>query len=149
MTSKDGYSVNGAHTSCAYVMLVNLSNETTIHKTTVLGVAEEISEYKIQDARLVRICPTRNEERGNKALYNNLYKKNQITCPTTKQLIEFALLKNAHVFHDETEFKGTDIIAPDIRGSCTTYKETSIQNPLRAEGRNEAQVEQMLKQWCH
>ena len=60
-------------------MLVKFSNETTNHKATVLGVAEEISESLvdgIQDARLVRIYQTSHEEMGNKTLYNNLYKKN-------------------------------------------------------------------------
>ena len=43
--SQSNYSETGAPIRCAYVMLANFSNEPlVVPKTSVLGVAEEISE---------------------------------------------------------------------------------------------------------
>ena len=48
MTSKDDHTVTRALNSCVYVMVAIFSSEElTIPKATVLGVAEEISELLV------------------------------------------------------------------------------------------------------
>jgi hypothetical protein len=104
-------------------MLTNFSHETlTLPKSTVLGVAEEVSEElvdrinKPEETSLE--SPTRNRrKRKNEALYNKLLGgKLDHLRPEERQKIEPVLQKFAHVFHDEetNEFKSTHVIKHQI-----------------------------------
>ena len=104
-------------------MLANFSHETlTLPKSTVLGVAEEVSEElvdKINAPEQTNLdSPARpRRKRKNEVLYNKLLGgKLDHLPPEERRIIEPVLQKYAHVFHDEdtNDFKSTDVIEHQI-----------------------------------
>ena len=105
------------------MMLANFSNEPlTIHKATILGVAEEVSETlidkinaKAKSSMNVPAKPLRKKKIKN--LYDKLLlgKLDHLTAED-RQHIEPVLRKYAHVFHDEefNDFKETKAIEHQI-----------------------------------
>jgi hypothetical protein len=88
-------------------MLANFSDQTlTVPKSTVLGIAEEVSEplvEKINQGKGANANLSQKPERKkkNKALYNKLLNgKLDHLKQEDKELIEPILIKYAHVFHD-------------------------------------------------
>jgi hypothetical protein len=99
-------------------MLANFSNEElTIPKATILGVAEEVSEFLVDKinipAEFKADNPTRPPRiKRNEAFYNKLLlgKLDHLTSED-RQHIEPILRKYAHVFHDEdtNNYKATHV----------------------------------------
>jgi hypothetical protein len=104
-------------------LLTNFSKEIlTVPKSTVLGVAEEVSEQLIDEVNPASQTDTQTppkppRQKKNEALYNKLLhgKLNHLT-QEDRLHIEPVLRRFAHVFHDEdaNDFKGTDIIEHQI-----------------------------------
>ena len=104
-------------------MLANFSDQTlTVPKAIVLGIAEEVSKPlidRINNGKELNFeSPLKpHRKKKNEALYRNLLNgKLDHLNKEDKELIEPALLKYAHVFHDEetNAFKGTKVIEHEI-----------------------------------
>jgi len=100
-------------------MVANISSEElTIPKATVLGVAEEISEPLVDrinagNGSELGLMTSQQRKRRNMALNQKLLEgKLDHLSKEERELIEPVLLEYYHVFHDEesSDFKGTDII---------------------------------------
>jgi hypothetical protein len=137
-------------------MLANFSCEIlTIPKSTVLGVAEEVSEELID-----RLNPEENSNEENpvkpprkmksEALYDKLLRgKLDHLPPAEKRLIEPVLRKYAHVFHDEestcNDFKATDVVEHQIILENTRpIRRPPYRTPFALRDEMKAQVENML-----
>jgi hypothetical protein len=94
----------------------------TFHKSTVLGITEEVSGSVVDrinppaepKPRLRTNPPTKGR---NEALYHKLLRgKLDYLTPEDRQKIEPILLKSARIFHDEKDngFKGTNVIEHEI-----------------------------------
>jgi hypothetical protein len=154
--SRAEHAVTGLSNACVYVSFTNFSGENpTLPKSTVFGVAEEVSEQIVD-----RINPGNQTDSNNptsppiqkksEALYNKLlHDKIDHLSQEDWLYIEPMLRKYAHVFHKEksNDFKGTDVIeyqidvgdARPIR--CPQY---IVPNALREE--IQSQKQNMLKQ---
>jgi len=135
-----------------YVMLANFSPEKlTLHKATVLGLTEEVSEAltnRINIEKPQRTGSPNNPQKGarNKALYDKLL-GGKLDHLNEKRLIEPVLQKYAHVFHDEetNDFKSTDVIEHKIVVTDTTpIRRPQYRTPYALRGEMECQVNDML-----
>jgi len=107
----------------AMVMLANFSHDTlTLPKSTVLGVAEEVSEELVDKTNKPEQTsfdsPARpRRKRRNEALYNKILGgKLDHLPPEGRQKMEPMLQKYAYVFHDEetNDFKSTNVMEHQI-----------------------------------
>jgi hypothetical protein len=134
-------------------MLTNFSHETlTLPKSTVLGVAEEVSEELVdrinKPEQTSLKSPTRpRRKRKNEALYNKLLGgKLDHSRPEERQIIEPVLQKFAHVLHDETNnFKSTNVIEHQILlDEPRPIRRPQYKTPFALKDEMKAQVENML-----
>jgi len=104
-------------------MLTNFSHdELILHKATVLGVAEGVSETLVdtiteEETLNTESCTRLRVKSKIEALYKKLLAGNlDHLFHGERQLIEPALQKYAHLFHDEdtNDFKSTDVIEHKI-----------------------------------
>jgi hypothetical protein len=97
-------------------MLARFSDQTlTVPKSTVLGIAEEVSEPLVEKikAKKAKWPQQPEKEKKNEALYGKLLKeKLDYLKQEDRELIEPILVKYANVFHNEETnyFKGTNVI---------------------------------------
>jgi len=109
-------------------MLANFSDTPlVIPKSTVLGVAEQVSEAFVDRVNTARPCsdpPTETQHRGkNEAIYTKFVKgKVDHLHSKDREKIKPVLVKYAHVFHDEesNDFKATDVVEHEIILQDTT-----------------------------
>ena len=99
-------------------MLANFSGETLIvPKTTVLGIAEEVSEDLVNRVNAESVTDTNSparppRKRKNEHLYSHLLQgKLDHLKPEERRHLEPVLMKYAHVFHEESTnyFKGSKV----------------------------------------
>ena len=140
--------------SCAYVMIANFSDEPlTIPKSTVLGIAEEISETVVNkinppgesDAKL----PIKPPRKGkNEALYRRLLRgKLDHLSLEDRQQIEPILVKYAHTFHDEetNDFMGTNVVEHEILlTDPRPIRRPPYRTPYALRDEMQSQVQKML-----
>jgi len=119
VTSRDSCVTFRTSDNRALVLVANFSKEElTIHKDTVLGVSEEITEELInkinaEDKPKSDLVNDRQRNKRNEFLYRKfLLGKLGHLSEEENKLIKPVLMKYAHVFHDEesNDFKGTDVI---------------------------------------
>ena len=122
-TSQADHTTTGSPNTRTCIMLANFSDKTmTVHKATVLGISEEVSEPLIDKKnpgkKVSSDSPLKpHRKKKNEALYRKLLKgKFDHLKQEYSDLIDPVLLKYAHVFHDEetNEFKGTNVIEHKI-----------------------------------
>jgi hypothetical protein len=113
-------------------MLANYSREElTLHKATVLGVAEEISEQLV-DA--INVEKTTNTDFSTRKRSNNkLYQKQLTDKPDhldnkEKGLIELVLKMFEHVFHDEdtSNFKSNAVVEQNYCYGSNTHTAPTV-----------------------
>jgi hypothetical protein len=135
-------------------MLANFSYQTlTFPKSTVLGIAEELSEPlvdKINEGKGTNAnLPEKPErEKKNKAMYRKLLNgKLEHLKQEDKELIEPMLIKYAHIFHDEETngFKGSNVIENEIPiGDARPIRRLQYRTPYALRQKMETQVQNML-----
>ena len=104
--------------SRTHVMLVNFGDSPiTIPKSTVLGIAEQVSETLVNRINTSQRCKEMGKVIENEVLYRKLLGGKLDHLPSEdREKIEPVLLKYAHVFHDEesNDFKATDVVEHEI-----------------------------------
>jgi hypothetical protein len=135
-------------------MIANFSDEPlTVPKSTVLGIAEEMSEALVDkinpfgesDTKL----PIKPPRKGkNEALYRKLLRgKLDHLSLEDRQKIEPILIKYAHTFHDEesNDFKGTNVIEHEIPLNDTQpIRRPPYRTPYALRDEMQTQVQKML-----
>ena len=153
MTSRHGCEVTGSPNS-AYVMIANFSGEElTLPKSTVIGLAEEVSEPLI-DKINAKSEPSANaptkppRKRNNKLLYDKLlHGKLDHLTQDDRRHIEPVLLKYAHIFHDEesNDFKETKVVEHQIIvGDTAPIRRPPYRTPYALRQEMQDQVQKML-----
>jgi hypothetical protein len=136
-------------------MLTNFSNEAlVVPKATVLGVAEGVSECivdRINPKHETDLYSPVKPRRGkkNEGLYKKLLrgKLDHLTQEKRKET-EPALLKYAHVFHDEesNDFECTKVIEHQILvGDTPPIRRPQYRSPYALRGEMKSQVDKMLE----
>jgi hypothetical protein len=156
VTSRADWDATGNANSCACLMLTNFSDETLIvPKSTLLGIAEEVSESIVDKINVVTEAnssePCRPPRKGkSKILYNKLlHGKLDHLSPDDRRHIEPVLVKYAHVFHDEetNDFKGTSVIEHEIHvGDARPIRRPPYRTPFALRGEMDQQIQKMLQQ---
>jgi len=104
--------------SRTHVMLANCGDSPiTIPKSTVLGIAEQVSETLVDRINTSRRLKEAGKVIKNEALYQKLLGGKLDHLPSEdRKKIEPVLLKYAHVFHDEksNDFKTTELVEHEI-----------------------------------
>jgi hypothetical protein len=130
------------------------SEELTIPKATVLGVAEEITEALVgninaQDRPKLRPSESRKGPEKNKELYDKwLQGKLGHLSAEDRQEIGPVLFKYAHVFHDDelNDFKGADLVEHEIYvGNARPIKRPPYRVPYALRDEMKQQVTDMLR----
>ena len=130
-------------------MLANFSSETlTLPKSTLLGIAEGVSELLVDCINTDTDQPT-NPKKRNETLYEKLLRnKLDHLSHVERQILEPVLLKYAHVFSDEetSDFEGTDIIDHQILvGDARPIRRPHYRSPFAFCDEMKTQVENMLR----
>ena len=89
----------------------------TIPKSTILGIAEQVSETLVNRINASQRCKETGKVIENQVLYRKLLGGKLDHLPSEdREKIEPVLLKYAHVFHDEesNDFKATDVVEHEI-----------------------------------
>ena len=137
--------------NCAYVMVANFtSEELVIPKSTILGIAEEISEPLVDCINADFDQPMKPcRKKRNEALYQKLLQgKLDHLPPEERQILEPVLLKYAHVFHDEAtnDFKATNVTEHEILvGDARPIRRPAYRTPYALRGEMKTQIEDMLR----
>jgi hypothetical protein len=136
--------------SRAYVMLANFSDTPImIPKSTVLGVAEQISETLVDRINTSQQHTEPGKRKKNEGLYSKLLKGKLDHLPSEdRKKIEPVLLKYAHVFHDEesNDFKATGLIEHEINlNDPTPVRRPQYRTPFALRGEMKTQIEKMLE----
>jgi len=134
-------------------MLANFSNQAlTVLKSTILGIAEEVSEPQIgkinQGKEVYSDSPLRpRRKKKNEALYRKLLNgKLDHLKQEDREIIEPKLLKNAHVMQQNTnDFKGTNVIEHEIPiGDARPIRRPQYRTPYAPRQEMQAQVEKVF-----
>jgi len=121
--------------SRTHVMLANFGDSPiTIPKSTVLGIAEQVSETLVDRINDSRRCKETGKIIKNEALYHKLLGGKLDHLPSEdRKKIEPVLLKYAHVFHDEesNDFKAIDVVEHEINlNDPTPVRRPQYRTPL-------------------
>ena len=154
MTSPRTRDETAALENKAYVMITNFSEESlTIPKSTIIGVAEPVSEAWVNHINTGEIPKSsvttkHKEEAKNEALYQKLLKGKLNHLPRKeRQLLEPVMWKYAHPFHDEetNDFRATDVVEHQTEVEDTKpIRRPQYKTPFALRGEMKAQVENML-----
>jgi hypothetical protein len=135
-------------------MITNFSDEPlTVPKSTVLGIAEEMSEALVKKINPAGECdaklPIKPPRKGkNEALYRKLLRgKLDHLSLEDRQKIEPILVKYAHTFHyeDSNDLKGTNVIEHDIPLNDTQpIRRPTYRTPYPLRDEMQTQVQKML-----
>ena len=136
--------------SRAHVMLANFGDSPiTIPKSTVLGIAEQVSETLVDRINTSRRRIETGKVTKNEALYHKLLGGKLDHLPSEdRKNIEPVLFKYAHVFHDEesNDFKATDLEEHEINlNDPTPVRRPQYRTPFALRGEMKAQIGKMLE----
>jgi hypothetical protein len=154
VTSQHEHAENRLPNSCAYVMIATFRDEPlTVPKSTVLGIAEEMSGALVNkinpsgesDTKL----PIKPPRKGkNEALYRKLLRgKLDHLSLKDRQNVEPILVKYAHTFHEKgsNDFKGTNVIEYEISFNDThPIRRPPYKTPYALRDAMQTQVQKML-----
>ena len=136
--------------SRTHVMLANFGDTPiTVPKSTVLGIAEQVSEKLVDQINTSRSCKETGKVIENVDLYHKLLGGKLDHLPRKdREKIEPVLLKYAHVFHDEesNDFKATDVVEHEINlNDPTPVRRPQYRTPFALRGEMKAQIGKMLE----